>query len=75
MTLPRWLVGSEKTVRRLKRTALQVAAGGALGALVTAIFVGKEAIPGAIAAALAAFVAAWGQNTLEDAQKIKDRRP
>jgi len=75
MTLPRWLVGSRKTAARLKRTALQVAAGGALGGLVTALFVGRDAIPGAVGAALAAFAAAWAQNTLEDTAKIKDRRP
>lgn len=75
--LQAWLVRSQKTAERLKRTLLQVAAGGALGGIFSALVMGAEtaqAMAGAAATAVGAFVAAWAQNTLEDAQRVKDRR-
>ncbi len=73
-----FLVRSRKTAERLKRTLLQVAAGGALGGVFSALVLGREAMDALIAAsatAAGAFVAAWAQNTLEDIRPEKDQRP
>lgn len=73
-----FVIRSQKTAERLKRTVLQVAAGGALGGLFSAVVMGTEAaqaFANAGATAVAAFVAAWAQNTLEDARPDRDRRP
>lgn len=73
-----FIVRSQKTAERLKRTLLQVAAGGALGGVFSALVLGREAMDAIIAAsatAVGAFVAAWAQNTLEDVRPDKDERP
>lgn len=76
--LQAWLIRSRKTAERLKRTLLQVAAGGALGGVFSALVLGTEAaqaLANAGATAAGAFLAAWAQNTLEDARPERDRRP
>lgn len=76
--LQAWLIRSRKTAERLRRTLLQVAAGGALGGVFSALVLGAEtaqAMASAGATAAGAFLAAWAQNTLEDSDRIKDRRP
>lgn len=79
--LPRlraFLVRSRKTAERLKRTLLQVAAGGAFGGVMSALVLGRkaaESLVNAVMFAVTTFLAAWAQNTLEDAEKLPDRRP
>ena len=75
--LQTFLVRSRKTAERLRRTLLQVAAGGALGGVFSALVLGAEAgqaLTSAAATAVGAFIASWAQNTLEDIRPEKDNR-
>lgn len=71
-----FFVRSKETATRLKRTAIQVIAGGALGGVIMAAFGGGEdTLKGAAVTAAGVFIAAYAQNTAEDVKAIKDRRP
>jgi len=66
---------STETRRRLRRTLLQVVAGGAVTSVLVAWLSNDWAsLKGSVATAVGAMVAAFSQNTLEDAGKTKDRR-
>lgn len=67
---------STQTRSRVKRTALQVLAGGALGGLAAAVLADdiKRALLASALTAISTTLAAWFQNVLEDIERLKDRR-
>ena len=67
---------SPQTRSRIKRTALQVLAGGVLGGFASVALDAdiKRALFIQTFTAASTVVAAWFQNVLEDVQAITDRR-
>lgn len=66
---------TSETLRRVKRTLLQSIAGGAFTSVaVAALGGGKREVLVAACTAVGTVIAAYAQNSMEDAAKIKDRR-
>lgn len=67
---------SQQTRQRVKRTLLQVLAGGALGGVAAAVLADdiKRALLASALTAIGTTLTAWFQNVLEDVERIKDRR-
>lgn len=67
---------SDATKNRVKRTALQVLAGGLLGGFAAAVLASdvKRALLASTLTAVGTVLTTWFQNVLEDAASIADRR-
>jgi uncharacterized membrane protein len=65
---------SRKAANRIQRSLAQAIIGGALTAVPAAILDGWRGAVIAVGGALSSFAMAWAQNTLEDADALKDRR-